>query len=345
MVGTHVDVSVIVPVLNEAGVIDTTAEAMLGQRFDGDVEYLFLDGGSTDATRRVLERIARADKRVRVLDNPGRRQSPALNLGLRESRGAIIARMDAHTYYPADYLARGVERLRKGDVAWVGGPQLPLGVGGWSTRIAVAMRSRLGIGGAVFRRSISDELETDTGFTGIWHRATLEQVGGWDENAVTNEDGELAARIRARGGRIVCVPEMAADCITRDSLSGLARQYFRYGWGRVRTLRLHPATMRPSHALPPALLLVAAAAALAPGRVARTARIALAAYFTVLAFEAIRLSARDRDREAGFTPLVLAVMHVAWGAGFVAGCVNHGPPLRALATLPRRALARPNGVG
>jgi hypothetical protein len=103
--------------------------------------------------------------------------------------------------------------------------------------------------------------------------------------------------------------------------------------------------MRPSHALPPALLLVAAAGALAPGRVARTARIALAAYFTVLAFEAIRLSARDRDREARFTPLVLAVMHVAWGAGFVAGCVNHGPPLRALATLPRRALARPNGVG
>ena len=49
----------------------------------------------------------------------------ALNIGLENARGEFVARMDAHTLYPPDYLARGVERLRRGDVAWVSGPQLP----------------------------------------------------------------------------------------------------------------------------------------------------------------------------------------------------------------------------
>lgn len=340
MAGKQVDVSVIVPVLNEAGVIKSTAKAMLRQRFEGEIEYLFLDGGSTDATRELLERMARADERARVLDNPRRLQSPALNIGLREARGEFVARMDAHTYYPPEYVARGVERLREGDVAWVGGPQLPLGVSGWSRRIALAMGSRLGIGGATFRRPISEEIETDTAFTGMWRRATLEAVGGWDEDAVTNEDGELAARIRARGGRIVCVPQMAADCMTRDSLAGLAGQYYWYGRGRVRTLRRYPATMRPSHVLPPGLVLAAAVAALAPRRMARSARFALGGYAGALAFEGGRLSEGGRERDAAFAPLVLATMHVAWGAGFLAGCATHGPPLLTLATLPQRALAR-----
>lgn len=339
-----VDVSVLVPVLNEEGIIDESAKAMLAQRFAGEIEYLFLDGGSGDATREILERLGRADERIRVLDNPGRLQSPALNIGLSEAKGTFVARMDAHTYYPPDYLARGVERLREGDVAWVGGPQVPLGVGDWSRRIAVAMGSRLGIGGALFRRPITEEIETDTAFTGIWRRETLAEVGGWDEEAVTNEDGELAARIRARGGRIVCVPEMAAECITRDSLSGLATQYYRYGRGRVRTLRLHPETMRPSHALPPALLLVLVGAMLAPSRTARPARLGLAAYLASLAFEALRMSGRA-EREAPFAPLVLATMHISWGAGFLAGCAGHGPPLRALAALASRAPGRSGASG
>ena len=337
------DVTVLVPVLNEEEILDDSARAMLGQRFGGEIEYLFLDGGSRDGTREILERLARADERIRVLDNPARLQSPALNLGLDTASGEFIARMDAHTYYPPEYVAKGVERLRRGDVAWVGGPQLPLGVGDWSRRIATAMGSRLGIGGAAFRRPITDEIETDTAFTGILRRETLEDVGGWDEEAITNEDGELAARIRARGGRIVCVPEMAAECITRDSLPGLAKQYYRYGRGRVRTLRLHPGTMRPSHALPPALVLVTAAMT-GPRRVARPSRWAFGGYLAALVVEAVRMSASGAGGEARFAPLVLATMHLSWGAGFLAGCAAHGPPVAALEALAKRGAGRSGAV-
>ena len=65
---------------------------------------------------------------------------------------------------------------------------------------------------------VEREFEVDTGFTGVWARETLRRHGGWDEGWPVDQDFELAARIRAEGGRIVCVPEMAADYIPRNSL-------------------------------------------------------------------------------------------------------------------------------
>ena len=87
----------LVPVLNEASIIDDSVSAMLAQSFDGEIEFLFMDGGSADETREILERRAATEPRIRVFDNPGRLQAAGLNIGLRESRGSYVARMDAHS--------------------------------------------------------------------------------------------------------------------------------------------------------------------------------------------------------------------------------------------------------
>jgi glycosyltransferase involved in cell wall biosynthesis len=328
MTASPVDVSVLVPVLNEAALIERTTEAMRSQRFDGAVELLFVDGGSDDGTRAFLERLAAEDDSIRILDNPARRQAPALNLGLRQAGGEFVARMDAHTFYPPNYLSSGVERLRRGDVAWVGGPQLAQPADRGSRLVTLALTSPLGVGGAVFRRMPRGEIEADTAFTGLLRRTTLEKLGGWDERWSANEDGELAARVREAGGRIVCIPEMAARYVPRDRLRGLARQYWRYGWGRAMTCRRHPESMRRSHLLPPGLLLTAAAATLGRRTLARRARAGLLAYATCVAVESVRRAERPSD--ATLLPWVFATMHSAWGAGFVANCAREGVPLSAL---------------
>jgi glycosyltransferase involved in cell wall biosynthesis len=329
--GAEVGISVVTPTLNEEAQIAETVRALQAQRLDQGVEFLFVDGCSDDKTRSILERLGAEDPRIRVIDNPQRAIPFALNIGLDHARGEFVARMDAHTLYPPDYLARGVERLRRGDVEWVSGPQLPHGVGRWSRRIALALTTRLGIGGAAFREA-TREIEVDAGYTGIWRRDTLIRHGGWDQRWPINEDGELAARIREAGGRIVCIPEMAARYVPRNSLRDLARQYFRYGVYRAKTCRAHPESMRRSHVLPPALVLTLAVAALPAGRASRVARTGAAAYLIALAGTAAsRLRAAPAD--ACLLPIVLAVMHLSWGCGFLVGAARFGSPLRAIAML------------
>jgi succinoglycan biosynthesis protein ExoA len=333
----RVDVSVLIPVLNEEAHIRDAAATMLAQSFDVSVEYLFIDGGSQDRTVEILGELQRADPRLRVLENPRRTTPVALNIGLSEARGEYVARMDAHTLYPKDYLAHGVARLRRGGAAHVSGPQVAHGVGPWSRRIALALNTRLGTGSARFRRPLETEIEVDSGFTGVWPRSVLEAHGGWDEEWINDQDSELAARIRGSGGRILCLPEMEARYIPRDSLRALARQYWRYGVYRAKTSGAHPESMRLSHLLPPTLALSLVAGVLPLRGLRRVARVGLglwcAAVVGATAATACRKATEDETvgpADLAALPAVFAGMHLSWGFGFLAGSVRFGPPLRAL---------------
>jgi succinoglycan biosynthesis protein ExoA len=333
---TDVGASVLMPVLNEAAHIERSIGAVLAQSFERGLELLVVDGGSQDGTRAIIGRLADADARVRLLLNPARRIPNALNIGLRQARGQYVARMDAHAFYPPDYLARAVERFESGEVDCVSGPQLPHGEGRWSRRVALALGTRVGMGGASFRNA-KREIEVDTAFTGVWRRETLERLGGWDERWPINEDAELAARIREAGGRYVCLPAMAARYVPRNSLSQLARQYHRYGMYREKTARHHPLGLRPSHVLSPGLVLTLAAGLPASSPARPLARVGLLAYAGALAAgTAEAAAAGDGDvSDLVWLPLVFATMHLSWGAGFLVGCLRFGPPIRALAGLGR----------
>jgi cellulose synthase/poly-beta-1,6-N-acetylglucosamine synthase-like glycosyltransferase len=342
--GPEPTVSVLVPVLDERPVLPAVLERIRAQRIDGAVEILLVDGGSTDGSVELLEAAAQADPRVRVLRNPAGRISPALNIALRHARGRYVARMDAHTLYPPGYLAAGVRRLAGGDVDWVSGPPIPRGRGPWSRRAALALRSPMGGGGGIFRRPTS-EVEVTSGFTGMWRRDTLEALGGWDEGWDVNEDVEMGARIRRRGGRVVCIPEMAAEWMPRDSLAGLARQYFRWGVFRAKSARRHPDSMRRPHALPLGLLGAVVTAGSRLGPVASAARALLVVYAAAVALVGARAAQRERSADGLLVPPVLVVMHLAWACGFVVGCARFGVPWTALRRLgphpPSRAPRRP----
>jgi glycosyltransferase involved in cell wall biosynthesis len=376
------DVSVLVPVLNEGSRIREVVHAMLRQQFDGTVEFLFADGRSSDDTRAQLEDLVREDARIRLLDNPRHVVASGLNVCLRAARGRYVARMDGHALYPPTYLRDGVERLiradagsERSDVAWVAGPQVPMPRGRVATAIAAALQTRLGqggsrrwsgAGGAVDEHEVADEYkaqgeyELDTGvFCGVWRREDVLAKCGWDEDWVCNEDSELAARFHDAGQRIVCLPSMAARYIPRTSLPALWRQYRLYGMYRAKTARRHPQSLRRSAVLPPLLVLDAAAAVVARGRVRRLARAGQWAYVAILLAATVQVLHAGRDagltggtdlgtygagREAGgdlgaggvdlgayaLVPVVMKTMHVAHGIGFLQGCARWGVPWAAL---------------
>ena len=332
-----VDVSVLVAVRNEEKFIRETAEAMRSQEFAGRLEFLFVDGRSDDATAAIIREMADQDARIHLLDNPRRTVASGLNVGLRHARGRFVVQMEGHTYYPPRYIATAIDRLDKGDVEFVSGTPIPIGVDPWSRRIALALTSWLGTGGSrkwAPERELP-EVELDTGvFGGAWRRSTLDAHGGWDESWQVNRDAELASRILEDGGKIVALADLHASYVPRSSLPALARQYFRYGYYRVKTARRHPISLRRSHVLLPALILALVAAVIAPQPVQLAAWIALVAYLAATVVAAAR-SGAARPSDALALPLVYATMHLSWGLGFLAGCVRFGPPLRALGRLVR----------
>ena len=325
----EVTVSILMPVRNEERHVRHAIVGMQAQRFAEGIEFLVVDGDSSDTTQQIAKALAEDDSRIVLLQNPGRTIPRALNIGLAKARGEFVVRMDAHTRYPADYVERGVRRLREGGVDWVSGPALAQADGLWSRRVALALAGWLGTGGAAFRRDAALEREVDSGFTGVWRRTTLNDHGGWDEAWRVNEDAELAARFREVGRRIVCVPEMAARYIPRDSIPALARQYTRYGYYRAKTSRRHPSSARPSHVFPPAVAL-ATIGSLAPFRPLRQAcRTAMGVYTASLLAASVQAGRDAAWSDAAALPIVFATMHLSWGFGFLGGCLRFGLPRRA----------------
>ena len=353
-----IDCSVLVPVLNEERHIRASVSAMREQRFDGRLEFVLVDGGSTDRTRAILEELARQDPRIRVFDNPRGDTPSGLNVALRHARGRWVARMDGHTAYPPDYVALGIERLQQGGTAWVSGPQVPRGDGPVSRAVELALRTPLGHGGSkkwgparaathpparptagastpANDVPIGGEYELDSGvFAGVWERATVLRYGGWDERWTRNQDSEMAGRFLARGERLVCLPQMAAQYTPRDSIRSLWRQYWQYGDYREKTALHHPHTMRRSHLIAPSLVATVLAAVAAPQGVRRVARLALGAYASALVAAGVRaVGQAEHPTDALRVPLVLAVMHLAHGAGSIKGAIRRGPPLAAIALI------------
>jgi succinoglycan biosynthesis protein ExoA len=333
-VSAAVDCSVLVPVRNEERHLEAMLATMRAQQFDGRLQFVLADGGSTDRTLAIMRRAAAEDPRIEIHDNPEVHIASGLNVALRAARGTWVARMDAHAFYPPRYLADGVARLKAGGTRWVSGPQRPVGDNPVSRAVATALRSPLGRGGShKWYRDGEErsEFELDTGvFGGVWRRDTLLEFGGWDERWYKNEDSELAARFLRRGERLICLPSMTVDYIPRESLPALFQQYREYGRFRVRTATRHPHSLRRSHLFAPALV-AGGVIAIIPGRAGARARRVGLLYAAALAAESLRVRQDTEElKEAVLVPAALLVMHAGHGLGLLGGMAEHGVPWAAI---------------
>jgi cellulose synthase/poly-beta-1,6-N-acetylglucosamine synthase-like glycosyltransferase len=309
--------SIVIPCLNEARDIEAVVRGAMEQRYPPQqLEILVADGGSTDATREIVARLAEEDPRVQLVDNPGRFPSAGMNAGIRRARGAVIVRMDAHAAYAADYVLASVEALQQTGASNVGGAARARHRSTFQRAVSAALSSPLAVGGSAYRDATREGF-VETVFNGAFRREVIDHVGLYDERARANEDAELNQRIIEAGGRVYLSRAIVAFYYPRTSLRGLAVQYLGYGQGRARTLlrrrRLLSARPLVPFAAVTIFAVLAVFAALVPGT-AWLLAVACELYVGVLLVEAARLAATDLR----FFPLLLAifpVMHAAHGLG------------------------------
>jgi succinoglycan biosynthesis protein ExoA len=315
-------VSVIVPCRNERLHIDAFCTGALRQILPPgwESEVIVADGSSDDGTAELLAELAVGEPGLRVIDNPRRIVSAGLNLALARSSGAVVVRMDVHTEYATDYIARCLEALAASGADNVGGPwhaKAEMGGEPMQRALAAAFQSRWVSGGALSRRLDYDGW-TDTVYLGCWPRATFSRVGGFDEDLVRNQDDEHNLRIVRGGGRIWQASAIQSLYRPRTRLAQVFRQYLQYGYWKPFVMKKHAQAAQWRQLVPAAFIAALTISAIAgpwPFVTLVTAYVLAVAAMTVGVARTAALDAAALLR----VPAVIATFHTAYGIGSIAG--------------------------
>ena len=322
-------VTIIMPIRNEAAFIERSLGAVLAQDYPADLlEVLVVDGMSDDGTRDIVTRILAGRTNGKLLDNARQIVPTALNIGLEQARGDLIVRVDGHTIIARDYARRCVDVLHESGADCVGGPMRAVGDNAFGEAVALSTSHPFGVGGSRFHYA-TEPMEVDTVYMGASPRQVFERAGRFDEEMVRNQDDEFNYRLRAAGGRIWLDPHIRSTYHVRSSWRSLWRQYYQYGFWKVRVFQKVPGSAQIRHWVPPlfALYVVGGllAALLLPGL--RLAYLAgLLVYLVANLVVSMRIAARTGWRHILRVPIVFAILHLSYGLGFWAGMARFGLP-------------------
>ncbi|MFT3887344.1 MAG: glycosyltransferase family 2 protein [Arachnia sp.] len=313
------------PVLNEERHLAAAVGRVLAQDYDGELEVLLAVAPSTDRTREIADELAAADPRIVVLDNPTGATPAGLNVGIRAARHDVVVRVDGHGELSDGYISTAVRLLEETGAANVGGLMDAQGFSPFSEAVAAAYNSKVGLGGGGFHLENTPPGPAETVFLGVFRRDVLLELGGFDETLHRAQDWELNYRLRQAGHLVYFSPDLKVVYRPRDTVGALARQFYRTGQWRREVVRRYPETASLRYLAPPVTVL-----GVGLGLVIGTLGILLrnrwltalfAAPVVYLVFvgaasaTASGLSPAARLR----LPLVLVVMHMAWGLGFLRG--------------------------
>ena len=310
-------ISIIVPTLNEENYIGQCLDTLIQAALSYEYEIMVVDGGSMDATQDIVARRSVTNPNIRLLHNPKRLQSAAINLGAEHasSRAEIILRADAHACYPSHFVTDCVSALMSSGAASVVVPMANHGVTPLQRAIAAAQSSRFGNGGAA-HRVCSQSGFVDHGHHAVFNRATFLRLGGYNPGFTHNEDAEFDVRLVRAGERIWMCHTAVVIYFPRKSLGALAKQYRRHGDGRARTLLLHSLAPKPRQLAPvAALLLCLAGFTLAP--IVPALLLLPASYAALCLGWASCLSLRQRDAWMLAAAPAAMAMHMGWAYGFL----------------------------
>jgi succinoglycan biosynthesis protein ExoA len=314
------NILVVIPVLNESRTLEPIVRTLLRDPILGDNSSIVIaDGGSTDGTTKVIQKLVDEHRRVLFLENPKRIQSAAVNEAVKTYGGNkdFLVRCDAHAVYESDFVSRLIATLERTGADSIVVPMDSVGRGCVQNAIAWVSDTTVGSGGAAHRAGKT------SGFVEHGHHAAIRldqfrRIGGYDETFSCNEDAEFDCRLTAFGGRIYLDAKIRIQYQPRASLLRLARQYFFYGFGRSRTMRRHPSSARLRQIAVPInfILLIASVVFAKSSKLPLVFPVAYAAALLVVSVSTVVKKRSTCGILAGVAALI---MHNCWAAGFLCG--------------------------
>lgn len=308
-------ITVICPVFNEAAYIKSVLDFYV-KALPVDKELILIDGNSSDATCAIIEEYKILHNGIQLLHNPDRFVPFALNKAIVAAKGDIIVRLDAHTDYDTHYFEKIIEAFEKTDADIVGGAMRIAAGNPTQNAIGYATSTKFGVGNSSFHFE-DYEGYTDSVYLGAWKKSIFEKTGLFDTNLKRNQDDEFHYRAKSMGFKVYQSRGVKLYYHPRKNLRLLFKQYYQYGLYKPLVLKKIKSAANLRHIIPslfvaylallPLFLLVGFYAALIP----------LAVYLSTAIFFAV--AGRRPLEETILIPAVYFTLHIAYGAGFIAG--------------------------
>ncbi len=244
-------VSVIVPLYNEEKYIGGCIDSLINQTYPlNKMEWIFIDGNSTDRTVEIIKKYAETESYPIVLLHNEKKKTPyALNMGIQKASGEYIIRLDAHSYFYPDYIEKCVYYLETTDADNVGGIAETEASGMMGKAIAKMLSTKFGVGGSDFRLGDGNRY-VDTVPFGAFKREVFETLGLYNPKLLRSEDNDMNSRIREHGGKIWLAEDIRFKYFCRDSIGGILKMAIQNGNALFFTLRENPKAMGLRHFVP-----------------------------------------------------------------------------------------------
>ncbi|MBI3160216.1 MAG: glycosyltransferase [Chloroflexi bacterium] len=208
-------ISIITPSLNSARFLEQTIVSVLDQGYP-ELEYIVVDGGSTDGTLDILRKY---DRRLRWFSEPDQGQADAINKGLRLSTGDILAYLNADDYYEPGVLQTvGATLSSEPEASWLTGKCRIVNEQGREVRRPITSYKNFWL--RFNYQSILAILNYISQPATFWRRSVLNEVGLFDNRLNYALDYDYWLRVSRLHPLRVLDSRLASFRLHRDSKSG-----------------------------------------------------------------------------------------------------------------------------
>ena len=324
-------VTIVIPCRNEEKFIGKCLDSIIANDYPKDrIEALVIDGMSQDRTREIIKGYASRYPFIKLLDNPKKITPAALNTGIRNTKGEIIMRMDAHATYETDYIKKCVLASQKYSADNVVGiwKILPRGKGFIDKAIVSALSSSFGVGNAKYRTGSCKQPEwVDTGAYGCYKKDIFKKIGQFNEKLIHSQDMEFNLRLKRAGGKTLLVPDAVVYYYARTDFISFCKYNFRNGVWAILPFKytsIMPVLWR--HLVP----LVFVSSLIGSAILSFFSPIFLyllllisTPYLLISIFFSCKIASKEKNlRYLFLMPVIYASLHISYGLGSLIGLIR-----------------------
>lgn len=322
-------VSIIIPCRNEEEFISQCLDSIIKQDYPKDkLEVLVMDGASEDNTKKIVGQYSQKHSFIKLFNNPRKFTPFAMNIGIINSKGDIIMKMDAHAIYRKDYVSKCQKYLNDYKADGVGGiiisrPKKNTIV---NKAIALCLSSKFGAGNSYFKTGVKEPRWVDAVGFGCFRKEIFDKVGLYNENLIRSQDMELNMRIKKAGGKILLAPDIVSYYYPKSTLKDFLKHNFNDGVWAIYPLKFVKAAFRIRHYLPLIFVLITTLTGILglfyfPSAIAFFS-INIIYYFIAIYFS-FKIALREKDIRLLFVlPVVFSSRHNGYGFGSLWGLIK-----------------------